>query len=146
MWPGPSQSNMLFMFNDHLLRTLSNSRADDARRGHNIVEPTVRPKRSRARADEAVTIRHAQPADAEALQRLAALDSRRVPSGELYVAERDGRLAAAVSIDTGAVIADPFEPTVAVVDLLRLHAAAARPQAPLTARVLHPRAQTAAAN
>jgi hypothetical protein len=146
MWPGPSQSNMLFMFNDHLLRTLSNSRADDARRGHNIVEPTVRPKRSRARADEAVTIRHAQRADAEALQRLAALDSRRVPSGELYVAERDGRLAAAVSIDTGAVIADPFEPTVAVVDLLRLHAAAARPQAPLTARVLHPRAQTAAAN
>ncbi|HKE78197.1 MAG TPA: hypothetical protein VKB54_02780 [Solirubrobacteraceae bacterium] len=146
MWPEPSQSNMLFMFNDHLLRTLSNYRADDARRGHNIVEPTVRPKRPRARADEAVTIRHAQPADAEALQRLAALDSRRVPSGELYVAERDGRLAAAVSIDTGAVIADPFEPTAAVVDLLRLHAAAARPQAPLTARVLHPRAQTAAAN
>jgi hypothetical protein len=141
-----SQSNMLFMFNDHLLRTLSNYRADDARRGRATVEPTVRPKRSRARAHDAVTIRHAQPADAEALQRLAAMDSRRVPSGELYVAERDGRLAAAVSIDTGAVIADPFEPTAAVVDLLRLHAAAARPQAPLTARVLHPRAQTAAAN
>ena len=45
------------------------------------------------------------------LERLAALDSRRVPSGELFVAEVDGRLLAATSIDTGAVIADPFEHT-----------------------------------
>ena len=135
---------MQFMFNDHLLRTLSNTRADDARRARRFVKPMVE-QRPRDRVDAPVTIRHAYPADADALRRLAALDSRRVPSGELFVAEVDGHLRAAVSMDTGAVIADPFEPTAAVVDLLRLHASAARPEVPLRSRVLHPRAQTAPA-
>jgi hypothetical protein len=133
------------MFNDHLLRTLSNYRADDARRARTIVESTVE-RRPRDRVDEPVTVRHAAAADIAALQRLAELDSRRVPSGELFVAERDGRLIAAVSIDTGSVIADPFEPADGVVDLLRLHVSAIRPQAPLHSRVLHPSAQAAATN
>ena len=38
----------------------------------------------------ALTIRHATIADEPVLQRLAALDSSRVPSGELLVAELDG--------------------------------------------------------
>jgi hypothetical protein len=131
---GPlSQSIMLSMFNDNLLRTLSNYQADDAqrfrRRAHTTDErPTVE------RESQPVTIRHAHPADLQALERLAALDSRRLPSGELFVAEVGDRIVAAVSIDTGAVIADPFEPTAAVVDLLRLHASAVRPQAPRTKR------------
>src|SRR3954468_21712035 len=119
---------MLFMFNDNLLRTLSHYRSDDAqrfrRRSHTLDE---RP--APERETEPVTIRHAHPADLRALERLAALDSRRLPSGELFVAELDGQLVAAVSIDTGAVIADPFEHTAAIVDLLRLHASAIRPQA-----------------
>jgi hypothetical protein len=69
-----------------------------------------------------LTLRHATAADDTALARLAALDSSRVPSGELLVAELDGVLVAALSIDTGAVIADPFEHTAAVVDALRLRA------------------------
>jgi hypothetical protein len=66
-----------------------------------------------------LTIRHAGAADEAALRRLAALDSSRVPSGELLVAELDGRLVAAVSVDTAAAIADPFEHTAAIVDSLR---------------------------
>ena len=54
-----------------------------------------------------LTIRHAIAADEADLTRLAALDSSRVPSGELLVAELDGHLVAALSIDTGAAIADP---------------------------------------
>jgi hypothetical protein len=68
-----------------------------------------------------LTIRHATNADEAALRRLAALDSSRVPSGELLVAELDGQLVAALSVDTGAAIADPFEHTAAIVDSLRAH-------------------------
>jgi hypothetical protein len=70
----------------------------------------------------ALTIRHATIADEPVLQRLAALDSSRVPSGELLVAELDGRLVAALSVDTGAAIADPFEHTAAIVESLRTRA------------------------
>jgi hypothetical protein len=69
-----------------------------------------------------LTIRHATAADEAALRRLATLDSSRVPSGELLVAELDGQLVAALSVDTGAAIADPFEHTAAIVDSLRAHA------------------------
>jgi hypothetical protein len=69
-----------------------------------------------------LTIRHANGADATALARLAALDSSRVPSGELLIAELDGQLVAALSIDTGAAIADPFEHTATIVDSLRAQA------------------------
>ena len=71
----------------------------------------------------------------KSLERLAALDSRRVPSGELFVAEVGGRLVAATSIDTGAVIADPFEHTASIVELLQIQAGAARPAAALPAAV-----------
>jgi hypothetical protein len=69
-----------------------------------------------------LTLRHANAADDDALVRLAALDSSRVPSGELLVGELDGTLVAALSVDTGAVIADPFEHTAAIVESLRLQA------------------------
>jgi hypothetical protein len=69
-----------------------------------------------------LTLRHATAADDAGLTRLAALDSSRVPSGELLVAELDGTLVAAMSIDTGAVIADPFEHTAGIVESLRIRA------------------------
>ena len=74
-----------------------------------------------------MTIRHAAASDLASLERLAALDSARIPSGELFVAEVDGRLLAATSIDTGAVIADPFEHTASIVELLRVQSRGARP-------------------
>lgn len=116
------------MFNDNFLRTLSRTRVEDSLR--------ARPQTSRRRVDAApVTIRHAAAGDMKSLERLAALDSRRVPSGELFVAEVGGRLLAATSIDTGAVIADPFEHTAALVELLQIQASAVRPAAALPAVV-----------
>ena len=73
-------------------------------------------------SDARLILRHATAADDAALTRLAALDSSRVPSGELLLAQLDDALVAALSIDTGAVIADPFEHTAAIVDALRLRA------------------------
>jgi hypothetical protein len=109
------------MFNDNFLRHLSRSRVQDALRASR--------QTTQQRYIEAapVTIRHAAAPDLPSLERLAALDSRRVPSGELFVAEVDGRLVAATSIDTGAVIADPFEHTASIVELLRVHSRAVRP-------------------
>jgi len=66
-----------------------------------------------------LTIRHATASDEADLTRLAALDSSRLPSGELLVAALDDRLVAALSIDTGAAVADPFEHTAAIVDSMR---------------------------
>jgi hypothetical protein len=77
-----------------------------------------------------LTIRHAIAADEADLRRLAALDSSRVPSGGLLVAELDGRLVAALSTDTGAAIADPFEHTAAILASMRAQVRATRAPRP----------------
>ena len=66
-----------------------------------------------------VTIRRSSDDDSPELTRLATIDSRSVPSGPLLVAEVDGRLRAALAIEAGDVIADPFAPSVKIVALLR---------------------------
>ncbi|MGH2715380.1 MAG: hypothetical protein ACRDM7_16105 [Thermoleophilaceae bacterium] len=72
--------------------------------------------------DKTLTIRRADAADAGALVRLAALDSASPPTGEALLAEVGDELWAAVEIESGAAIADPFRPSGDLVDLLRLRA------------------------
>ena len=68
-------------------------------------------------------LRDATDADGTHLLRLARLDSQgRPPSGKLIVAEEDGVLVAAIAVESGAVIADPFKATAAIVAMLRLRA------------------------
>jgi hypothetical protein len=67
---------------------------------------------------DTVLIRLAAPADADAIARLAALDSSPVPTGDLLLAEADGALRAALRLDDRAVIADPFARTAGLVELL----------------------------
>jgi hypothetical protein len=140
MWRGPAQRIISFMFNDNLLRPLSEIRVADARRAvHRHSEarggPSPYAVLKRVAEDAPLTIRHASAADLPALERLAALDSRRIPTGELFVAEAEGRLLAATSLDTGAVIADPFEYTARIVEVLRIHAGAVQPAAPRTVEI-----------
>jgi hypothetical protein len=68
--------------------------------------------------NDRLTIRLATDADRPRVERLAQLDSRRAPHGDVLVAELDGRLVAAVGMD-GSAVADPFQRTAAVVRLLR---------------------------
>ena len=77
-------------------------------------------------AHERVTVRHAGPADWDAIARLAALDSARTPPGPVLVAESDARLLAALPLASGRAIADPFSPTAELVAMLRLRAAQLR--------------------
>jgi hypothetical protein len=67
-----------------------------------------------------ITIRPAFPDDAEALRRLAERDSKALPDGELLVAMVGDEARAAVSVETGGVIADPFHPTAELVAMLRV--------------------------
>jgi hypothetical protein len=66
-----------------------------------------------------VTIRVAGPADAVAIHRLAALDSARVPDGTVLLGLVDGEPWAALTLESGAAVADPFERSGEVVTLLR---------------------------
>lgn len=77
-------------------------------------------------ATTSITIRPARAADAVALTRLAALDSASgPPPAPLLLAEVDGALRAALSLSDGSSIADPFYPTVELLELLRVRAAGA---------------------
>ena len=69
-----------------------------------------------------LTIRYATTADQFAVRRLAVLDSASPPTGDVLLAEVGNELWAALSIDTGAAVADPFRPSGDMVDLLRLRA------------------------
>ena len=70
----------------------------------------------------AVTMRLAGPNDDAALRRLAAIDSKPVPAGDVLIAEVDAGIVAAVPVDGGAAVADPFTPTAHLVALLRSRA------------------------
>jgi len=65
-----------------------------------------------------MTLRYAVSADADALDRLAQLDSQRAPRGVVLVAEVGDELWAAISLDDHHAIADPFRPTGELVALL----------------------------
>jgi hypothetical protein len=88
------------------------------------------PKRAGADGDDdeqmrppACTLRYAHARDREAIVRLAQLVSQREPSGTLLVAESEGRVVAALLLEAGDVIADPFARTAELVEILRLRAA-----------------------
>lgn len=77
-----------------------------------------------------VTVRLAGSGDQPALLRLASLDSAGMPAGPVVVAETGGQLVAAVAVEGGATIADPFHRTSALVQMLELRAAQLRATAP----------------
>ena len=61
--------------------------------------------------DGSLTIRFATPDDEVALSRLAESDSSRAPRGAVLVAEVGDELWAALSLEDGHAIADPFRPS-----------------------------------
>ncbi len=65
-----------------------------------------------------LTLRFAGPADEAAIDRLAQLDSRRAPRGAVLLAEVEGELWAALSVDDGHAVSDPFRLTGELIPLL----------------------------
>jgi hypothetical protein len=76
------------------------------------------PSRTSRDPAETLTIRMAVPADAEALGRLAQLDSAPPPAVPMLVAEVGGELRAALPLDGGPAIADPFRRTAELIAIL----------------------------
>ena len=73
--------------------------------------------------NEHIVIRSARTADEQDIAVLAVLDGGRyLPEGRVMVAEVDGRLRAAVG-SNGIAISDPFWPSAALVNMLRVHVA-----------------------
>ncbi len=69
-----------------------------------------------------VILRLAAECDRRALRRLAELDSAHPPAGTVLVAEVDGELLAAYSVQGHRAIANPFRPTAELVALLEVRA------------------------
>jgi hypothetical protein len=96
---------------------------------------------------EPIMIRHSTSGDRAGVEELAELDGRPAPVGETLLAEVDGKLWAAVGVDDGAAVADPFLPTADVVWLLQIRAEqerAARAPAPPAGRFTLGRQRAAA--
>jgi hypothetical protein len=69
-----------------------------------------------------VLLRPARTDDGADLLRLAALDDARPLAGPALVAEENGAMVAALCLSTGRSVADPFVPSLHLVELLRQHA------------------------
>jgi hypothetical protein len=106
---------------NQVMKLIADGQVEDRLRAARAVRD--RPvKRDRAQEQPAwmrgLTIRPATPDDRRALRRLAVLDSAEVPAGPVVLAEVAGELHAALSLTDGAIVADPFRPTAAIVRLL----------------------------
>jgi hypothetical protein len=73
-----------------------------------------------------LVLRPATAVDTDALERLAALDSSRPLTGEIMLAYAGGDVRAALSLQTGRAVADPFYPSLELVELLRAAAGGGR--------------------
>lgn len=82
------------------------------------IGPVIEP-----RTESAVVLRPATSADTAAVARVAQRDTQPVPPRPHLVAERDGRVEAAISLQTRELVANPFAPTADLCALLRLRAA-----------------------
>ena len=75
---------------------------------------------------DTIVIRRSTDLDGPAVARLAELDSRPIPEGELLLAIVAGELRAALPVAGGELVATPFSPAEEVGALLRLRASHAR--------------------
>jgi hypothetical protein len=69
-----------------------------------------------------ISIRLAGVEEVAAIERLAQLAERPVPTGRALVAEVDGEIWAALPLATGTVLVDPFRPSSEIQQLLTLRA------------------------
>lgn len=109
----------------------------------------TRPHQTAPISADGVAIRAYRPDDAAAVEAVRQRDTRPMPEGALIVAEVNGEVAAARSLTTGEVIADPFRHTTHLVSMLETWARRLGPQAQRGRRLVprwrrrYPRLETA---
>ena len=92
-----------------------------------VAQPAPRARRRRAALhlsspEAPVALRPVREDDQVVVERLATLDARPAPQGEVLLALVDGEPVAALSLEDGAVVANPFAPTAGAVELLQVRA------------------------
>lgn len=110
------------MTSPHLHIALAQAKIDDLRRTADAYR-LAHDRAQAAAAHRSVTLRFGSAADERSLARLAELDGCALPAPPVLLAEVDGQLWAALAPTDGTVIANPFRPTAATVQLLLAHAA-----------------------
>jgi hypothetical protein len=75
---------------------------------------------------ESITIRPLREDDVPAVELLAELEERPVPAGPLLLAEVEGTVEAAIGLDGGETVANPFSESAGAVSLLHVRAAQLR--------------------
>jgi hypothetical protein len=105
----------------HLHHAFAQARVEELRRAGAARDavPCRRQPKLPVPAMTSVTLRFGGAADEEALARVAELDSASPPAQPVLLAEVGGRLLVALSLVDGTVVADPFQRTADLVDLLR---------------------------
>ena len=86
-----------------------------------IFDRSTHPGR-RPAADIELTIRRADAQRRAEIERLAELDSAEPLRGDVLLAEQNGRLVAALELDSSRAIADPFARSAPAVSMLRMRA------------------------
>jgi hypothetical protein len=112
--------------NAHLTYLIAQARSAElqraAQRGQLVQEARAAAAAQQSGDDERVTLRFGSAADDAGLARLSALDSAEPPAHPVLLAEVNGQLRAALGLSDGTAVADPFHPTVDLIDLLRARA------------------------
>jgi hypothetical protein len=114
MWEGGLRRNMVVMSAHTWWRLMAGSQRE------------LEQGRAPHAHGQTLTIRYATPDDTADLELVAELDSRRPPRGVVLLADVDGHLWAAVSLDDDHLIADPFRPSGELAFLLAQRARAIR--------------------
>lgn len=102
--------------------TLTDAETDERARNARHLRALRGSWRGSSAPEGSLTVRPLGDADHARVARLAALDSRLVPQGRLLGAETAGALVAAMSLDTGETIADPFRRSTEARELLAVRA------------------------
>jgi hypothetical protein len=97
-----------------------------------VAQPAPRARRGRAALqlsspEAPVALRPVREDDQVAVERLSTLDARPAPQGDVLLALVDGEPVAALSLEDGAVVANPFAPTAGAVELLQVRAQRLQP-------------------
>jgi hypothetical protein len=106
--------------------SLSGALADDRERALRHKARTAWQRHPRGE----LKLRPASDADTSALLRLARLDSSRALTGTIVLAEDDGEIVAARSLEDGTAIANPFRATAPIAAMLRVYATRLRDPEP----------------
>jgi hypothetical protein len=123
--------------NSYLNKEIAQQHVGDLRRAARARKAPTEPVDHAEKED--VTVRAASQRDREAVRLLAALEGVNLPSGQMLVAQVGDEVVAALPLDGGRALADPFRRTQHLVAMLELRARQLREQDESARRPLWPR-------